>query len=122
VSGACVITAEIDQELQRITSFRGRFGGPDSVWNYVSSCPTCNLEKAATWPVCPCPTCQGAIRRFLSDPVKRKKALLRLESQREEMTKGINAMRERINKLQKYHSKLSALSDDIENFQEEVTA
>jgi hypothetical protein len=103
------------------------FGGPDAMWNYVSACEQCNLEKAAGWPVCGCPVCQGAIARFLSDPAKRERAQKRLADQASEMTDGILAMRARIVKLETYRGNLLDLAAEIaahrveEVFTEEVS-
>lgn len=95
------------------------FGGPDSRYNYVSSCALCNLEKAASWPTCPCDYCQTAIKRFLSDPDRRAKAMARLSAQTNEMTDGINAMATRIRRLRRHRNKLNSLYLKIANHEPE---
>lgn len=91
-------------------------GGPDAIWNYVSSCPTCNLDKGATWPTCACDKCTSAVARFLSIPGKRQRVLDRLVDQATELTDGIEALRERQNKLRRHRNKLNALYSHIINF------
>lgn len=93
------------------------FGGPDARWNYVSSCEPCNLDKAATWPICPCDFCRAAVDRFLSDDSRREKALRRLADQSHEMTKGIDAMLDRVAKLQRHRAKHQDLYLHIASYQ-----
>jgi hypothetical protein len=96
------------------------FSGPDAMWNYVSSCEQCNLDKAASWPTCSCSVCQGAIARFLADPAKRERAMERLAGQISEMNDGILAMHERIAKLSGFRSNLVLLHMQISAHREEV--
>ena len=90
-------------------------GGPDAIWNYVSSCPTCNLEKGSSWPTCACDKCSAAVRRFISIPGKREKVLDRLTEQAEELSDGIEALRERANKLRRHRNKINSLYAHIVN-------
>lgn len=92
------------------------FGGPDAMWNYVSSCESCNLSKAASWPTCLCGICTAAVDRFLSDPARRERALKRIAEQRDEMNKGIFALLTRVRRLKKHRNAHTALYSHIANY------
>lgn len=98
------------------------FGGPDARWNYVSSCPTCNLAKAASWPdENHCDFCRAAVARFLTDEVKREKALVRISSQISELDDGIFSMQNRIERLSTFRRRLLSLHENIAARLPEVT-
>lgn len=65
------------------------FGGPDAFWNFVPSCPTCNLEKGSTWPTCPCDKCVDAVDRFLADDKRKQRVVHKLQAQADSLTAGI---------------------------------
>lgn len=92
------------------------FGGPDAIWNYVSSCETCNLEKGSSWPDCPCDYCTNAVTRFLSNPDRRERTLARLSGQADELSEGIVALNRRAKDLAVRRRGLHILYSTIVNW------
>ena len=98
------------------------FGGPDAIWNFVPSCPTCNSQKASNWPTHDCPVCQNAIARFLADPAKREKALEILGARAEDLESGKQSHVKQLQKLGRQQRELNDLYASIATWGEDPDA
>ena len=74
--------------------------GPDTMWNIVPACPTCNGEKKGNWPTCQCEKCLNAVRVFLGDPGYASFALKILESRPGLIRRNIEGMKHKLADLE----------------------